>query len=717
MLTALFLYFDLTFCAQQMQMMVQQKRDSLEAIAKQHDKLFLGKDEVFLKKGDVGSAKDWSQKKEESNYWKMKNLFVTSFRRILQSKELQGRHRLYTTIDDAEEAEDAPERSDWSFRKLYPSLQAAIKEYEDEIEIENKEVEAYRNTVKEAIDMLETAPFKLGSALEKLSEIQSAIQVQKNYYRSLTPEEKEQEKESILGIVKPLINEEIFQKLEVENLEKIAKDPEVYELSVQDKERNLMFMERDALKQIEKIQKRIDFIKAHPHLFVLEHRDHYDVQGVIFSENGGIKYLDPVVGDEISIEKPGAGSVVTVVDSNQLQQSSEPIHPALRAKMTNPDDNCYCVVDHMQQGSHSHATFVASIIALDKQRIGLAPHSKIQLLSIERAKALSSVSYDSRGEEQGQVYDEAYYYEMLDAFGRGVRKFRVADKISILCKNASSVKECLPHIDGNIINLSIGFQNLGRFSALSKEKSEMDPEKAFFWWHQLAKERKLLVKASGNQALKAGSGFMYRFMKVFASHPTTRDHFIMVCNLNVDGLHPNPTSVLPGKHAGLQNRTICAIGTEIKGLVNSPQDHVTITKKDGTSFATPFVSALAAIIESRFPELAMAEIADCILDSATPIILVGAVKSFLDPVALDTMSHDFQRPGTYKDMNGKKHKVTQKMLEESWETYGHGRVNVARALELASLLNWAKKQDELEWAVYQRDYDEMERVLDLHSLV
>lgn len=78
----------------------------------------------------------------------------------------------------------------------------------------------------------------------------------------------------------------------------------------------------------------------------------------------------------------------------------------------------------------------------------------------------------------------------------------------------------------------------------------------------------------------------------------------------------------------------------------------------------------------------MAEVAHCILDSATPIILLGEVQSFQEPVALDRMSYEFDLPGSYRDFDGKIHSVTMERIEESWENFGRGRIHVERALQL-----------------------------------
>jgi hypothetical protein len=610
--------------------------------------------------------------------------------------------------------DDLLERSDWSFRKLYPSIDLAIKEYEDGIAMENEDVEKYKASVEQEVNKLKNIKDILERERQNLREIEAKIQAHKDYYRSLTPEIQQLQKAGILAQLETLSKDRIYQKFVIEDLEKIEQDPEVFKLKVKEKKNSLFFMEQDAKKRISGIQKRIDFIKAHPEMFVIKHCDHYAVQGVEFGFNGAIRYHDAEYGHDDYIEGPGDGSIVTVVDYNQFASPDEPIHPALRCKMTNPETNCYGMFDPMAQKSSEHATFVASIIALSESGIGLAPHSRIQMLSVGKATAKA----ENRGCSmvEGEIYDENYYFNMLNAFARGEREFRMLSTISTICKDLG-IEECLPQIDGNIINLSITFQALDRFNVLSKEKVEIKPETAFFWWYQLAEKHKLLVKAAGNQGLKAGSGFIFRFMKVFASHPRTRYNFIIVSSLNVNGLHPHPTSVLPGKHFEMQNRTICAIGTEIEGLENSPQDKIATKKDFGTSLAAPFISALAAIIEGRFPLLSMSEIASCILDSATPIVLVGKIRSFLDPVALDIMSYEFNKPGVYKDMNGVEREVTQQMIDESRETYGQGRVHVARALKLASLTNWAKKHEELEHAVTFRNYDAMEYMRELHSFL
>lgn len=321
------------------------------------------------------------------------------------------------------------------------------------------------------------------------------------------------------------------------------------------------------------------------------------------------------------------------------------------------------------------------------------------------------------GRSKTTIFDETFYFRMLTDFQNGVRFFKVNGSIFHLCRDGVDenielqVDQCLPQVAGKIVNFSVGTMALSRFVSRHARKPENMPPTVFFWWHITAVQKRLLIKSAGNEGMLAGSGFMFAFFKSFASHPSTCNQFINVTNLNIDGLHPNPTSVLPGRHADLQQRTISAIGTDIEVLDNSPQDSIHVHKESGTSFSAPFVSAVASIIEDQFPNLSTAEIGHCILDSATPIILLGQFESFLEPVALDMMACELIGPGEYRDVEGNVNKVTEEMIEKSRETYGMGRVHVERALQLASLLSHAKPHPDLAEIVAERNYDEIEDIL------
>jgi hypothetical protein len=106
----------------------------------------------------------------------------------------------------------------------------------------------------------------------------------------------------------------------------------------------------------------------------------------------------------------------------------------------------------------------------------------------------------------------------------------------------------------------------------------------------------------------------------------------------------------------------------------------------GTASASALVSSFAAIIAARYPSLSMKQVARCILESATPIILLGDLASFKRPVALDIMAYQMDGPGEYADTDGSRHFVSTEMIEESWETFGQGRVHLEHALQLASQL-------------------------------
>lgn len=89
------------------------------------------------------------------------------------------------------------------------------------------------------------------------------------------------------------------------------------------------------------------------------------------------------------------------------------------------------------------------------------------------------------------------------------------------------------------------------------------------------------------------------------------------------------------------------------GLINAEPTQQGMSPINGTSFAAPFVSGLAALIRSRFPELNAAQVMDLIKRTAhTPDAGPNAVTGYgvIDPVA--ALSYQLPAPGQLPDPTG-----------------------------------------------------------------
>lgn len=179
----------------------------------------------------------------------------------------------------------------------------------------------------------------------------------------------------------------------------------------------------------------------------------------------------------------------------------------------------------------------------------------------------------------------------------------------------------------------------------------------------------MIVSAAGDSALYQdnGSDDLTKLVQDKSSG------FLNVVGLAQDGLHLASYTNQPGSMA-LGKRTLAAI-SHYPDLVS-------------TSSAAAYVSGCAATLKSLFPLLSNQTIANCLLQSATPIVLFSSTKAFpfSFPLALEAiLAKDF-RPGVAVKIDQHRVNVTMTMFEESRKKYGMGRVNLAGAIKLAQEL-------------------------------
>ncbi len=171
---------------------------------------------------------------------------------------------------------------------------------------------------------------------------------------------------------------------------------------------------------------------------------------------------------------------------------------------------------------------------------------------------------------------------------------------------------------------------------------------------------KLLIQAIGNQGivLDQNEAVAQGFQCILDSDQQ-REHAIFVVNLLPNGVYPCSSSNLPGKTVA--EMTLSAIGTDILSTIPGNLEE----KGTGSSFAAPFVTAAAALIEGEFPKLTTIQIRRCLLQSATPIVL--------DEYGIPRLVTLPDRLSNYP----------QERVDASRAIYGMGLLNVERALEMA----------------------------------
>jgi len=189
---------------------------------------------------------------------------------------------------------------------------------------------------------------------------------------------------------------------------------------------------------------------------------------------------------------------------------------------------------------------------------------------------------------------------------------------------------------------------------------------------RLASRSHLLVNAAGDCAVYQCSS-QNDLARVLAGSM----NLINVVGLAEDGAHLIPISNQPGI-GPLAKRTICALGVASN-----------LTQDRSTTIAASYIAGCAASIKSSVPILTWSQVAQCLLDSASPIILVtnNASAPFDMPIVLDSiLAKDFQPGLIFNNRAGKQPiYVSQEMFNQSRSKYGMGRVNMRSARKLARL--------------------------------
>ncbi len=140
------------------------------------------------------------------------------------------------------------------------------------------------------------------------------------------------------------------------------------------------------------------------------------------------------------------------------------------------------------------------------------------------------------------------------------------------------------------------------------------------------------------------------------------DLTIHVVNLQQNGLYPNSSSRLPG--AELSHAAISAVGTDVLSTV--PENDY--KRFSGTSMAAPHVTGVALLLKAAFPTLSPAQIRECILKGATPIVLDASKTPHVILNRQDLAQY------------------TADEIEYSQRFYGQGLLNAKGAIEYAEEL-------------------------------
>lgn len=445
----------------------------------------------------------------------------------------------------------------------------------------------------------------------------------------------------------------------------------------------------DTEKKIAHQQARLAFFKQYPEFFITPHRDAHLLIGLEDLER---RFEEE---DDFNMNF-GQGVVVGVFDifEEGLQTSSimeQVINPEFKSSGGNARLG--------GQDSGSHGLHVAGIVASNKRvtsklwrKLGVAPQAKLYLMDRR------SVTPDKR--ERGLLasgssptWDVDHTIHYLEMCGKILAQQEVPNlefwNFNLDFERDDLAKwETSPMVSSpaRVVNLSLGFAKLERFSRGGYSSPELSPYLMAGFVSAIQKG-KLLVFALGNDGVYVDTSTQFRTIKALAKSPATKKGILTVVNLRSDGLTIAKSSNQPGDNIDLQLRTLSAPGSDIVSTVKSKATAeaegaknegaapaVDTEEMSGTSMAAPHVSGAAAIVMSNYPQLTHEQVAEALLKGATPILF-------------DKNGFPFEvQKATAGDIESSK-RYSKEQIEQSRRKYGMGRLNVAGALHWAEILS------------------------------
>jgi hypothetical protein len=322
-----------------------------------------------------------------------------------------------------------------------------------------------------------------------------------------------------------------------------------------------------------------------------------------------------------------------------LEKSADADHPALQGIFLQGDQ---------LNGKEQHGTHICGIIAgkMNEREghIGASPSAKIQLMNPFACSQIKDSPIDIVN-FSGAIPN--HFQSLISSFKENKMLF---------LGNLSSCVDFFPlQVSEQLMEIAFLPDQKEALSQLQQLSDQF--EKMAFKDLDNALENKLLIQAIGNGGfnISANPDHLNRFSSLLKSKTPK----ILVVNLHPDGTTPFASSNFPG--APFADMTICAIGTDVLSTLPDGK----YGRLSGTSMAAPFVTAAALLLKGAFPKLNIDEIRNCILDSATPIVLDSNAKP-----------HLIQNSQELKN-------YTEAQIETSRQFFGRGLLNVQEAFKYA----------------------------------
>lgn len=235
---------------------------------------------------------------------------------------------------------------------------------------------------------------------------------------------------------------------------------------------------------------------------------------------------------------------------------------------------------------------------------------------------------------------------------------------------------------GPIVNISVSPREdcwTDRQDLVLHQKYSIVPIVFLYICVQLIRANKVIVQAAGNESLQINSSqTSHTRIRALCELGWARMHLVVVGNLRSDGLRPHFSSTQPGANPLINTRFIMVIGCD---------EHANL----GSSISAPRVSGAIAMLLTKAPHLSPPVVAQIILDTASPIVLIREHPGRLwgKPIVLNCLAKDFV-PGKSFQYTGNSGKVksiyiTESMWGESRSKYGTGILNFSAAEEFLKL--------------------------------